>query len=252
MQRYSAIIEYDGTNYSGMQKQKESHIKTIQGEIEKALSKLVNKQIEIDYCGRTDTGVHALNQVIHFDLDKEMNEYNILRGMNFYLVNEQIVVKKVEKQDKYFHSRFSAKKRTYLYRVLNSQTNSPLLKNRVFFYRYALNLGKMKEATNIIIGKKMDFSSFCSIESLNNCNPMKTINRISIYKNPFFENEIDFEFEAKSFLHNMIRIIVGILLEIGRCKLTKDDLINILLQKRRSDKVETAPACGLYFKNVEY
>ena len=247
--RYKAIIEYEGTNYNGMQKQKNLNTKTIQGEIEKAISKFANSNIEIDYSGRTDSGVHSIGQVIHFDLQKDIDEYKVLHGINFYLVGEQIIVKKVEKADNNFHSRFSAKSRKYLYRVLNTPVKSPLLLNRVYHYRYKLDINKMNDLTDILIGKKMDFSAFCSAESVKQVNTLKTINKIQIIKQG---EEIHFIFEAKSFLHNMIRIMVGVFLEVGRGKITKEDVLEILKSKKRSDKCETAPACGLYFLETTY
>ena len=248
MHKYKAIIEYDGTNYCGMQKQKEIK-NTIQGIVENAISKFANTTIEIDYSGRTDSGVHAIAQVIHFTLPEERNECNVLKGINFYLVGENIVVKKVEKVNEDFHARFSAKYRRYVYRVLNTKTYSPLLKNRVYHYSYDVDITKMQEVANSLCGKKMNFSAFCSAESVKNINPMKTINKIEIQK---YNEEIRFYFEAKSFLHNMIRIIVGVLLEVGRKKITNKDVENILKNQKRSDKCETAPACGLYFLETIY
>ena len=245
MQKYKAIVEYDGTNYCGMQKQK--YVKnTIQEVLEDAVSKFANKRIEIDYSGRTDSGVHALGQVIHFTLEDDRNERNVLLGINFYLHEENIVIKHVEKVDAEFHSRFSAKTRRYLYRVFNSKVYSPLLKGRVFHYPYSVDVNKMQDVANSLCGKKMDFSAFCSAD---NVNTLKTINKIKKKKNG---DEIQFYFEAKSFLHNMIRIIVGVLLEVGRGKIDNNNVDWILKSKKRPDKCQTAPACGLYFLETIY
>ncbi len=249
MQKYKAIIEYNGTNYHGMQKQKDCSFKTIQGVLEQAISKFANKNIEIDYAGRTDTGVHALGQVIHFTLQEEREEYKVLQGINFYLVNEDIVIKYVKKVNETFDARFSAKRRIYLYRVLNRTIYSPLLTNRVFFCPYKLNIKKMKKASKLLIGKKMDFSSFCKVESVNYVNTMKTINKIIITS---VNDEIHFTYEAKSFLHNMIRIMTGILIEVGRGRIEPYDVIKILELKKRQNTYMTLPACGLYFKEVIY
>ena len=252
MQRYKAVIEYDGTNYHGMQKQKNVGLPTIQGALESAISRFANTKIEIDYSGRTDTGVHALGQVIHFDLECERTEKQVLRGVNFYLIKNEIcdiVLKKVEKVANDFHARFSAQSRAYIYRVLNSEIASPLLANRVFFYPYKLDIDKMRAAAELLVGKKMDFASFCSAESVEKVNTMKTIMSIEIWKEG---EQILFKYEAKSFLHNMIRIITGILLEVGRGRLQPDDVLIILNAKKRPDKCETAPACGLYFLETKY
>ena len=265
MTRYKAIIEYDGADYCGMQKQKDCHGKTIQSVLEEAITKFANKKTTIDYSGRTDSGVHALGQVIHFDLEDDREEYKVLRGVNFYLVNKNVILKEVEKVNQDFHARFSAKSRVYIYRVLNSKTQSPLSKNRTFYYPYDININRMIEASKIFLGEKMDFSSFCSAESVDKVNTMKTINRIDIYKQfdvckhyqmgsykEWNSNEIIFEFEAKSFLHNMIRIMVGVLLNVGRGKINIEDVKRILLQKKRPDNCDTAPAHGLYFAKVNY
>lgn len=252
MQRYKAVIEYDGTNYHGMQKQKDASLPTIQAALERAISRFANAKIEIDYSGRTDTGVHALGQVIHFDLDCDRTEKQVLRGVNFYLIKSEIfdiAVKKVEKVADDFHARFSAKSRIYLYRVLNSEVASPLLANRVFFYPYKLDIEKMRTAASLLVGKKMNFASFCSAESVENVNTMKTIMSIEIWREG---EQVLFKYEAKSFLHNMIRIMTGMLLEVGRGRLKPEDVLTILAAKKRPDKCETAPACGLYFLETKY
>ena len=162
MRRYKAVIEYDGTNYHGMQKQKDVGLPTIQAALESVISQFANAKIEIDYSGRTDAGVHALGQVIHFDLDCKRTEKQVLRGVNFYLIKSgiaDIAVKKVERVADDFHARFSAQSRMYLYRVLNSEVASPLMANRVFFYPYKLDIGKMRAAAELLVGKRMDFSS---------------------------------------------------------------------------------------------
>lgn len=252
MQRYKAIIEYDGSNYHGMQKQKNASLPTIQAALEGAISQFANTKIEIDYSGRTDTGVHALGQIIHFDLDCERTEKQVLRGINFYLIKSgifDIVIKKVENVTDNFHARFSAKSRLYLYRVLNSEVASPLLANRVFFYPYKLDIDKMRTAAALLVSKKMDFASFCSAESVENVNTMKTIMSIEIWREC---EQVVFKYEAKSFLHNMIRIMTGVLLEVGRGRLKPDDVLTILAAKKRPDKCETAPSCGLYFLETKY
>ncbi len=248
MQRYKAIIEYDGTNYFGMQKQK-TKSNTIQEVVENAISKFANRKTQICFSGRTDAGVHALGQVIHFDLQEDRSEYKVLHGINFYLTGEDVVVKQVFKVDNDFHARFSAKCRKYLYRVLLSKFPSPLLKNRVFVYKYDIDLNKMNNCLPLFVGKKMDFSAFCSSESLAKTNPVRTINFIKIEK---VGEEIHFLFEAKSFLHNMIRIMVGVLLNVGRGKISLEDVELILKNKRRPDNCDTSPACGLYFLETEY
>ena len=258
MQKYKLIVEYDGTNYHGMQKQKDENneknngkcnLKTIQGVLEGAISKFANEKIEVDYAGRTDAGVHAIGQVVHFTLPEERDEYKVVQGINFYLVGEDIVVKSAKKVDDDFHSRFSAKRRVYLYRVLNRKVHSPLLEGRVFHCPYALDIKAMRKVAKVFVGKKMDFASFCNKESVEKVNTMKTINSIKIKK---VGEEIHFIFEAKSFLHNMIRIMTGVLVEVGRGKIDKNYVIDMLKKKTRDDNCNTLPACGLYFLEVKY
>lgn len=246
MQRYKAIIEYCGTNYYGMQRQ--SNLPTIQGKIEQALSLFMNKQSFIDFCGRTDAGVHAKGQVIHFDLEQERREYNIMQGINFYLRNEEIAILNVEKVPSDFHARFSATSRTYIYKILNRRVHSPLLLNKVMHIVADLNINAMQEAANHLIGKKTDFSAFrsseCSAE-----NPIRTIDSIKITK---IHDEIDIEIRAKSFLHNMVRIIVGTLINVGKNKYKAGYINTILDSKNRTLSGQTAAACGLYFIKAEY
>lgn len=249
MQKYKAVIEYVGTNYCGMQKQNCDNIKSIQEKIEEAISKFANQDIKIDYSGRTDSGVHAIGQVIHFTLPFLRKEFNVLNGINFYLREEEIIVKEVEKVSDDFHSRFSAKKRKYLYRVLNTKAYSPILNNRVYHYPYDVDVKKMQNIANKLCGKKMDFSSFCESHSAKKVNTLRTINKIKIKK---VGNEINFYYEAKSFLHNMIRILTGVLLEAGRGKIDINDIQEILKKKHRPNDIKTAPACGLYLLEILY
>lgn len=254
MQKYKVIVEYNGTNYHGMQKQKDenngkSDLKTIQGVLEDAISKFANEKIEIDYAGRTDAGVHAIGQVVHFTLPEVREEYKVVQGINFYLVGEEIVVKSAEKVDDNFHARFSAKRRIYLYRVLNRRVYSPLLGDRVFHCPYPLDVRAMRKVAKVFVGKKMDFASFCNKESVEKVNTMKTINSIKIKK---VGEEIHFIFDAKSFLHNMIRIMTGVLVEVGRGKIDKKYVMEMLKRKIRDDNCNTLPAYGLYFLEVKY
>ena len=127
MQKYKGIIEYCGTNYFGMQRQ--DGLKTVQGAMENAIKEFTGGTVnEIDYCGRTDSGVHAFGQVIHFDVQTTRNEDQILKGINFFLniKNEEVVLKKLEKVENHFHARFSCKGREYKYYIYNSPTKSPI------------------------------------------------------------------------------------------------------------------------------
>ncbi len=242
--RYKITIEYDGTKYHGMQKQ--NLLPTIEFSLEKALSKYcgVNK---IYYCGRTDKGVHAIGQVAHFDLAQERSLFSITRGINFHLYKDQISIISAEKVEQSFHSRFDVKQRYYLYKIINRSSNLTFMTNTHLHIIKTLNIELMKKATNYIIGKH-DFSAFRS-SSCSGKNPIKTIDSIQIIQN---DQEIHLVFCAKSFLHRMVRNIMGCLIEIGLGKKPPEWILLVLNSKDRTLGANTAPAHGLYFYKAVY
>lgn len=199
--------------------------------------------------GRTDTGVHALGQAAHFDLDTEISEYKLKEAINAHLrkLKANVSILDVEKVNDEFHARFDAKRRSYLYRILNRRAPSPLNKNRVWHVNQALDVEKMKEGAKYLIGRH-DFTSFrataCQAKS-----PIKTLERIEISQKG---NEIEFYVEGISFLHHQVRNIVGTLKEVGDGTLTPEDIKKILEAKDRTQAGITAPACGLYFNQIWY
>lgn len=266
--RYKITIEYEGTYFNGWQKQ--DNTSTIQGNLESALYSLAGQNIDVFACGRTDSGVHALNQVAHFDIEKEYNLNTLKKALNYYLAqniikqnieinkllntkqinylnNNSIIVKDCEIVDNDFHARFSSKMRHYKYIILNQPEFSPFYFNRAWHIRNKLDVDKMREASQLLIGKH-DFTSFRSTEC-QALSPIKTLNKIKIYTH---ENEIIFEFSAKSFLHHMVRNIVGTLKDVGFGKIEVNEITNILEAKDRQKAGVMAPACGLYFLGVEY
>lgn len=250
MIRYKSIIEYDGTNFCGMQKQ--NKMRTIQGEIEKALFFLNNNtQTEIAFSGRTDAGVHAIGQVIHFDLKSHLNEENVINGINFYLRKNNtldICVLKTEKVDNDFHARFSTKMRSYIYKIKNRKQPLTFERNLFWHIPQKLNIQNMEHAVQYLIGQH-DFSSFRSAECYAQ-SPIKTMEEIVIKQN---NNEIHLHFKAKSFLYNMIRNITGTLVQqFGVKNINPEQMKNILLSKQRSAAGIKAPAIGLYLNQIEY
>jgi tRNA pseudouridine38-40 synthase len=231
-----------------MQKQKSLELKTIQGLLERAISQFANEQIEINYSGRTDSGVHAIGQVIDFVLRKEYKIESILMGINFYLQNEKIRVLHVKNVEMNFDSRFSAKERVYLYKIINRQPSLSFQKGYFTYVKWPLNVSLMRECAKILEGKH-DFSAFRSSEC-QAANAIRTINKIEIVQ--ISDEELHFYFHAKSFLHNMIRIIMGLLIEIGAGKKDKETIARALNCKDRSLTAFTAPADGLYFYKVIY
>lgn len=260
--RYKIIVEYDGTNYSGWQKQKGK--KSIQESIESAIRTMTQEIVEVYGSGRTDAGVHALGQVAHFDLSKNIDTFKLMCGINYYLRVQYLsqfddyysIIKKdvqdiaivdCEVVDENFHARFSAKKRFYRYRILNKYQPTALNCERVWRVYKALDFKKMQECLPFLIGKR-DWSSFrdsdCQAKS-----PIKTIDKVNLFRN---NDEIIFEIEAKSFLHHMVRNIVGTLVDVGLGKTSLEKFQQIIDAKDRTKAGPMAPAQGLYFVKTEY
>jgi tRNA pseudouridine38-40 synthase len=267
--RYKIIVEYDGSNFYGWQRQSENP-ETIQEYLEKAVCLLSGEKVEVFASGRTDAGVHALNQVVHFDLEKCFSNRNIVSGLNHFLSlffikkninlnrlakthfvsyynHNCIMVKSCEVVDENFHARFSSKMRHYRYIILNQSENSTFDFNRAWLVRNKLNIDDMRLASKNLLGKH-DFTSFRSTEC-QSASPMKTLDECEINVDG---NRIIFELSAKSFLHHMVRNIVGTLKEIGDGKRKVDDVERIILARNRQACGVMAPACGLYFVGVEF
>jgi len=244
MPKYKITIEYDGSSYVGWQRQDNGI--SIQESIEKAIIQLTGEKIIIFGAGRTDAGVHALGQVAHFDLKKFFNTDNIRDGLNQYLRPQPISVLKAEEVDDDFHSRFSAKSRTYQYNISNRRAPLTIDKNKSWGVFKKLDVNKMEfEAKHFLGHHNLDAfrSAHCQSKSA-----IKTIDNILIIK----KNEnISIRVSAKSFLHSQVRIMVGTLVEIGKGKIIKS-IKRIIEEEKRSQAGITAPACGLYLIAVEY
>ena len=247
MTRYKITVEYDGTNLVGWQKQ--DFGQSAQGCLEQALFAFSGEHIDIFAAGRTDAGVHALGQVAHFDLETGMDLYHLREAFNAKLREAEAPVSVIEIDivPDTFHARFSAKKRGYIYRLLNRRTRSVLLENRVWHVNFKLDIEKMREAASYLIGHH-DFSAFrgagCQAKS-----PIKTLDRLDIIQDG---DEIDFIVEAKSFLYHQVRNMVGTLKMVGDGHLRPQDMQKILESKQRKEAGVTAPACGLYLNKIEY
>lgn len=245
--RFKIIIEYDGTNYSGWQIQ--ANALSIQESIQKAIKEFSSHTVEIFGAGRTDAGVHARGQVAHFDMPEFCNfsEDTIKNAINYYLKPQPIVVTNCIRVNEEFHARFSAKKRYYGYKILNRDAMPALEYNRVWHISKNLDPKKLAEAAKHLEGQH-DFSSFRSSQCQSS-NPVKTIDSISISKN---EDIISINISAKSFLHHMVRNIVGTIYLAGIGKIPPSHVKNILEARDRKKAGITAPACGLYFLRVDY
>ena len=244
MKNIKLIIEYDGTNYYGWQKQPDGN--TVQQKIEKAISEVTGETIDLIGCSRTDSGVHATGYVANFYTN------STIPGEKFYIVINQklpkdIVVIKSEEVDKEFHARFSSKGKTYCYSILNQPIRSPL-DSRYYHHIYKpLNIELMIEGSKYMIGEK-DFKAFQNNGSEVN-STVRTIKDIKIEKD---ENYIKIYVTGDGFLYNMVRIISGTLVEVGIGKLQPEDIQNIIESKKRENAGKTLPPQGLYLVSVEY
>ena len=250
--RLALLIEYNGKDLVGWQKQNNG--KSVQGEIEKVAKILFKIDCPLQGAGRTDAGVNALGQVAHIDIPKlnrfsNKSNLHIITAFNSLLINTQIRVISIQNVTFRFNARFSAIKRTYKYKFL-LRSAFPLKLNENFWHiRQKLNINKMKKASKFLIGKH-DFTSFRS-RSCQALSPVKTIDKI-YFDIKRKENILTIKIEAKSFLHNQVRIIIGSLIKVGLDIWHPNDIQKILKLKSRVEAGETAPAHGLFLAKVEY
>jgi len=242
--RYKIDFSYDGTNFNGYQLQ--PNLRTVQGELEKAVSNL-NRQTytSVQSSGRTDKGVHALNQVAHFDLTIDTTLDKIKRGLNSNLPEDIHVIKVTQVSDE-FHARFSAKKKEYVYRINVGEYN-PIDRNYIYQYNRPLDINKMKEAIKSFEGTH-DFTSFVSSEDERE-NKVRTIIKTDIKAK---KDIIEISFQADGFMKYQVRNMVGLLIAIGNNKKEVSDVNKIIEAKDRTKSVKTAAAEGLYLKKVWY
>ena len=238
-------IEYDGSEYYGFQKQKSTE-QTIQGNLENSISKVANHSIKTFCSGRTDAGVHAFMQVVHFDTKSRRSTREWVRGINSYLPHD-IKVLWSKELDETFHARYSATHRSYLFRILNNQTPSALWSKRALFVPQKLDVRAMRAATKYLIGEH-DFSSFRGSGCQSN-SPVRSIEDIKISKK---NNFITFELRANAFLLHMVRIIIGTLLMVGKREIKPVEMKIILNEKDRRIAGKTVSSSGLYFLGPKY
>ena len=245
MQRYKITIEYDGTSFVGWQFQKNGL--SIQEVLQKAIFNFSNEKVVETGAGRTDSGVHALAQIAHFDLKKIIEKKKFLPGLNQHIGTNPITVLKIEKTNKKFHSRFGAKKRTYQYIIINRQSPLALQKNKAWHVRKKLDIQLMKKGAKLLLGTH-DFSTFrassCGAKS-----PIKTIEKVSIKKN---KDRIILKFISKSFLQQQVRSMVGCIKYLGDGKWSLKDFNKSLISKNRKRCAPPAPSCGLYLTKISY
>ena len=246
-QRYKVVVAYDGSAYVGYQVQKNG--RSIQAELNKALKK-ITKGLEIAVTGssRTDSGVHANGQVVHFDVPFVIEEQSLLRAMNSILPSD-ILIKTVQRVPDTFHARYSVTGKRYVYRVDVAPFPDPFKRLYTLHHPYRFNVEKMNQALQDVIGTH-DFTSFCSTKS-DKDDKMRTIYRADVYYDET-KQELVFTFEGNGFLYNMIRILVGTSLQIGDGLKDVHEMKRLLEVKERKQAGPTAPPQGLYLDEVFY
>ena len=243
---YQIIIEYDGTNFVGWQKQKNGV--SVQQMIEKIFTKILKEKIILYGSGRTDAGVHAMGQSAHFiSKSKINNKFLFLNSVNFFLYKKKISILKINKKKLNFHARFSAKRREYKYVIINRIAPLSLEFNKAWHIKSLLNFEHMKKAAKLLEGNK-DFSTFRS-SSCNSKSAIKTLDEAKMKKSG---NKITIVFKSKSFLQQQVRSMVGCLKFAGAGKWNLKKFENVLKSKKRSNCAPPAPAHGLYLFKVNY
>ncbi len=245
MRNIKMIIQYDGTRYKGWQKQTEN-INTVQGKLENILSSMVGEDIQLVGCGRTDAGVHALNYTANFHTDSNKS----IEEMKQFLIEslpDDISLLSVKNASERFHARYNIMSKTYLYRINNSEVKNVFDRKYIHNINEKLDLDKMRKCSSCLIGTH-DFQSFTTLKSKTK-STVRTINYINIEEK---DNIIEIEVNGNGFLWNMVRIILGTLIEAGKGKLSKNDVESILNAKKRAEAGPMVPAKALFLKDVEY
>jgi tRNA pseudouridine38-40 synthase len=248
MPRYKLTIEYDGTPFSGWQKQEEGRL-TVQEVLEAACTRFMGSStlVEVHCSGRTDAGVHAIGQVAHVDFHEARIEQNIIRGINMLTLPHPVAVISAEMVPDDFHARFSTKSRSYRYRVVNREARLTLDEKRAWHIRKPLDIDAMNEAASYLLGHH-DFTSFRSTVCQSN-SPMKTLD---VLKAERMGDDVFITASSRSFLHHQVRNMAGTLVLVGRGKWKPVQVKEALEARDRRASGPNAPAEGLYFWKVEY
>jgi tRNA pseudouridine38-40 synthase len=245
MPRYRLLIEYDGSPFVGWQMQAGGL--SVQGVITGAIAAFADETATVQGAGRTDAGVHALGQVAHVDLKRDWRPDRVRDALNAKLRPHPVAVLAVEKATDSFHARFSAKRRHYLYRIVNRRADLTLDRNRAWRVPRPLDAAAMHAAAQRLIGRH-DFTTFraadCQAKS-----PVKTLDRLDVAREG---EEVRVHASARSFLHHQVRSMVGSLVPVGEGKWSADDLAAALDARSRAACGPVAPPEGLYLVNVEY
>lgn len=244
--RLKAIIRYDGTAFSGYQIQPNG--RTVQGEIEKVLIKMhKGKSVRVTASGRTDQGVHAMGQVIHFDTDLKIPNESWLRALNTMLPDDVEVVS-ITNVSSDFHARYDVREKEYRYYILNTSEKDLFRRHYTHFVKEKLNVNTMHDASQLFLGSH-DFSSFCAANSNVKGDKVRTITDIAVEQTG---KNIIIRVRGTGFLYNMVRIIVGTLIDIGSGNRNPEEIKKIIAAEDRTKAGKTAPPQGLYLWEVSY
>ena len=245
LKNFKITIEYDGTSYHGWQRQKTD--RTIQEEIEKAVLTITGQQVSLTGSGRTDAGVHAYAQVANFKCETNLGPHDLFRGLNS-LTADDIVIKGCGEVDASFHARYDVKSKIYVYKVKNRPDPAAIGRQYAWHIRKDLNLDAMRAASAHLIGSH-DFKAFEGAGSPR-AHTTRSVFKARLVEEP--DGYLAFEIEADGFLRFMVRNIVGTLVDVGLGKISPADFKGILESKNRDQAGATAPAYGLFLKNVTY
>ena len=245
MNNYKLTIQYDGGRYQGWQRLGNSE-NTIQGKIESVLTEMVGEPIEIIGCSRTDSGVHALSQIANFKSDINMTEAEVMNYLNRYLPRDISIVE-VTLVPERFHARYNAKDKTYLYKIWNEQYTNPFMRKYSMHVEESLNLPSMIKASHYFIGSH-DFTSYSNAKSKKK-SMVREIYSIDIEENAGF---IEIRVRGNGFLYNMVRKIVGTLIEVGLGEIDAKNIPSIIESKERVQTGRMADPAGLYLENVDF
>jgi tRNA pseudouridine38-40 synthase len=244
MRRLMLTLEYDGTGFNGWQLQADG--RTVQGVLEEAIFKATGEETRVTGASRTDAGVHAEGQVAHFDTGSDLSPFRMLRALNFWLPDDVAVLDCRPAEDD-FHARFSATSKLYRYRMLRSAVRHPLRERLVLRMWRELDVEAMTECAALLVGEH-GFTSFASEHSEAESN-VRRVSRSEVVEQG---DELLYFIEADGFLYNMVRVIVGTLLEVGRGKMTSDQFRRILEAQDRKAAGPTARPLGLTLVQVSY
>ena len=245
MPRYKLTIEYDGTPFVGWQTQDNGP--SVQGVLTDAIAAFAGERVAVAGAGRTDAGVHALGQVAHIDLAKEWDTDTVRDAINFHLRPQPVAVLAAAQVAQDFDARFSARKRHYIYRIVNRRADLALDENRAWRVPRPLDADAMHEAAQKLVGR-YDFTTFRAAECQAN-SPVKTLDRLDVRRQG---EEVRVEAAARSFLHHQVRSMVGSLVHVGEGKWSAAHLADALAARDRARCGQVAPPQGLYLVRVEY